>query len=167
MYYKLMLATESAHARTLVTEAQFCTYVKLCLRFLIDPELKKKQAHLLLDQLTNYMWRHLHFNEELPEEVHIIDFLNSIGIPKNSLPHNHDKYGDHHRELIHRLCIVSLELVHRIPLCRHRKHGNINYSWVRNLCGVDQGKIMPIYICSRILLTKIHALIELVEHTMR
>ena len=133
----IIISNKAAHTRTLVTENQFRSFIKLCIRFLIFPELKKKKAHLI-KKMTDYIWRHSHFNQELLEEVHIIAFLNSIGITQNSLPDNHEKFGDQYRELIYRLCIFSLELVHRIPLFRHRKPGKNNFSWVRNLNGVDQ-----------------------------
>ena len=75
------------------------------------------------------------------EQVHIIDFLNSIGITNKSLPRCHEKFGDQYVELLNRLAIVSLELVHSIPLTRHRKPGSSNFSWVSDLDAVDQGKV--------------------------
>ena len=45
------------------------------------------------------------------------------------------------KSLVISLAIVSLELVHSIPLTRHRKPGSSNFSWVSDLDAVDQGKV--------------------------
>ena len=87
------------------------------------------------------MWRNSHYNEELLEEVHIIGFLHSIGITKHSLPRDHERFGDQYQELLNRLCLVSLELVHNIPLCRYRKPGRNSYSWVTDLNHDEKGKV--------------------------
>ena len=136
----VIIGQESAHALTLVTPEHFRSFIRLILRFLLCPKLLRKKTKIIR-RLTDFVWRNSKFHKELLEPVHLVDFLNGIGITNNSLPRCHEKFGDQYAELLNRLAIVSLELVHRIPLTRHRKPGSSNFSWVSDLDSVDQGKV--------------------------
>ena len=136
----VIIGQESAHALTLVTREHFRSYIRLCLRFLLCPKLLKKKP-IIVKRLTDFVWRNSCYNKELLEQVHIIDFLNGIGITNTSLPRDHNQFGDQYAELLNRLAIVSLELVHSIPLTRHRKPGSSSFSWVSDLDAADQGKV--------------------------
>ena len=136
----VIIGQQSAHALTLVTREHFRSYIRLILRFLRGPKLQKKKS-IFIRRVTDFIWRHSCYHKELLEQVHIIDFLNGIGITNTSLPRDHDRFGDQYAELLNRLSIVSLELVHSIPLTRHRKPGSSSYSWVTELDSVDQGLV--------------------------
>ena len=76
----IIINNQSAHERTIITEYQFRSYIKLYLRFLISPELRGEISQLIR-RLTDYVWCHSHFHQELLEEVHTIVFLIHLVLP--------------------------------------------------------------------------------------
>ena len=141
----VIIAPCNVHARTLVNESQFRSYIRLILRLLIDDEQRSRKAEYV-QQLTAFVWKHSAYNKELLEEIHIADFLCSLGITKSSLPRNHRKFGDQYKELIERITLVSLELVYRIPLCMDRKPGVNQYSWFNQLNHLERQDAMKSFI---------------------
>ena len=119
-----------------ITHKHFRSYIKLPLGSLKESKNKSQVAK----HLQKYVWHFSKENKELLETVHIEEYMNSLGYTEDSF-NFHEKYGNNFKDVLYRCHIVSLELVHNVPLIHTVRPGSRNCGWFNRLADKDKDEV--------------------------
>ena len=121
-----------------ITIKHFRSYIKLPLQSLKGPLNKNKSQ--VAKHLQKYLWHFSKENKELLETAHVAEYMNSLGYTEDSFE-LHEKYGNNFNDVLYRCHIVSLELVHDIPLIHTVRPGTRNCGWFNRLAEDDKDEV--------------------------
>ena len=121
-----------------ITKKHFRSYIKLPLHTLKGSSKHNKSQ--LAKLLHIYVWHFSKENKELLDTAHITEYMNQLGYTEDSFE-MHEKYGNNFKDVLYRCHIVSLELVHDIPLIHTVRPGTRNCGWFNRLASKDKDEV--------------------------